>query len=319
MAVLSQLAVTPLLAAPADPDSAPAAAAGGGLEEIVVTATRRQERLQDVPISVLAFSQEKLDSQGLKSIDDLSRLSPGLNFQRNGMSSAGNYNDEGSDINIRGVDSTAGTSTTGIYIDDTPIQTRHVGFGSDQCVPGAVRPGAGRSPQRPARHAVRCRRRGRRGAVHHPGTRSHQDQHLCPRRRGGHGWRCSELRGRRRFRCSPHRQRAGVPGELLLPPRRRLGGSHRVRSSNRTRPFCSRPRCTTESPPTPMPTTGIPSRRASRSSGRSTMRSRSCRRSTTSTCKSTIPPRTGSPCRIPARTSIATGISAPIRAMTRSI
>src|SRR5580693_1073958 len=110
-------------------------ASSSGLEEIVVTATRRSERLQDVPVSVIAFSQEKLDSQGLKSIDDLSRQSPGLNFQRNGMSSAGNYNDEGSDINIRGVDSTAGTSTTGIYIDDTPIQTRHVGFGSVNTFP----------------------------------------------------------------------------------------------------------------------------------------------------------------------------------------
>src|ERR1700730_2502101 len=98
----------------------------GALDEIVVTATRRSERLQDVPVSVLAFGQEKLDAQGLKNIDDLSRLSPGLNFQRNGMSSAGNYNDEGSDINIRGVDSTAGTSTTGISIYDSPIQTRHI-------------------------------------------------------------------------------------------------------------------------------------------------------------------------------------------------
>ncbi len=105
------------------------------LEEVVVTATRRSERLQDVPISVSAFSQEKLDAQGLRSIDDLTRLAPGVAFQRNGMSSAGNYNDEGSDINIRGVDSTAGTSTTGIYIDDTPIQTRHIGFGSINAYP----------------------------------------------------------------------------------------------------------------------------------------------------------------------------------------
>jgi iron complex outermembrane receptor protein len=107
----------------------------GGLEEIVVTATRRTERLQDIPISVMAFRQEKMDSQGLKSIDDLSRLAPGLNFQRNGMGASSNFNDEGSDINIRGVDSTAGTSTTGIYIDDTPIQTRHIGFGSINAFP----------------------------------------------------------------------------------------------------------------------------------------------------------------------------------------
>ena len=124
------LFISALRAGPADPESAPA-----GLEEIVVTATRRQERLQDVPISVSHSARTSWTPQGLKNIDDLSRLSPGLNFQRNGMSSSGNYNDESSDINIRGVDSTAGTSTTGIYIDDTPIQTRHIGFGSINAFP----------------------------------------------------------------------------------------------------------------------------------------------------------------------------------------
>src|SRR6266478_3639812 len=129
-ALMGQLA-WPAMAATGDAETAP----NSGLEEIVVTATRREERLQDVPVSVMAFSQEKLDAQGLKNIDDLSRLSPGLNFQRNGMRSAGNYNDEGSDINIRGVDSTDGTSTTAIYIDDSPIQTRHIGFGSINAFP----------------------------------------------------------------------------------------------------------------------------------------------------------------------------------------
>jgi iron complex outermembrane receptor protein len=120
-----------LLAATADGD----VAGGAGLEEIVVTATRRQERLQDVPISVSAFSQEKLDSQGLRSIDDLTRLSPGVAFQRNGNGSSANYNDENSDISIRGIDSQAGTSTTGIYIDDTPVQSRHIGFGAVNVFP----------------------------------------------------------------------------------------------------------------------------------------------------------------------------------------
>ncbi len=41
------------------------------LEEVVVTAERREERLQDVPISISAFSQEKMDTQGLRDIDDL--------------------------------------------------------------------------------------------------------------------------------------------------------------------------------------------------------------------------------------------------------
>ena len=105
------------------------------LQEIVVSATRREERLQDVPISISAFSQEKMDAQGLRNIDDLTRLTPGVTFQRSGMSLSANYNDENSDINIRGIDSQAGTSTTGVYIDDTPIQSRHIGFGAVNAFP----------------------------------------------------------------------------------------------------------------------------------------------------------------------------------------
>jgi len=120
------------LAADSEEGSTPGAA---GLEEIVVTATRRAERLQDVAISATAFTQEKLDAQGLRSIDDLTRLTPGVTFQRDATTAAGNFNDEDSDINIRGVDSTAGTSTVGIYIDDTPIQGRHISFTSFNAFP----------------------------------------------------------------------------------------------------------------------------------------------------------------------------------------
>ena len=81
-------------------------------------------------MSIQAFSQEALDQQGVRSVDDLTRVAPGVTFIRNGMSSSGNYNDEDSDISIRGIDSTAGTATTGIYVDDTPIQTRHLNFGT---------------------------------------------------------------------------------------------------------------------------------------------------------------------------------------------
>ncbi|MGP8165745.1 MAG: TonB-dependent receptor [Steroidobacteraceae bacterium] len=128
--VLLAAAFSSMLSVNARAADATPAAASGSLEEIVVTAQRRQERLEDVPMSITAFSQEKLDQQGLRSIDDLTRLSPGVTFFRNGMSDSGNYNDEDSDISIRGIDSTAGASTTGIYMDDTPIQTRHLQFGT---------------------------------------------------------------------------------------------------------------------------------------------------------------------------------------------
>ncbi|MEP6885136.1 MAG: TonB-dependent receptor [Gammaproteobacteria bacterium] len=112
------------------PGFADAPADAGELGEIVVTAQRRAERLMDVPMSIQAFSQQNLDQQGVRSVDDLTRVAPGVTFLRNGMSSSGNYNDEDSDISIRGIDSAAGAATTGIYIDDTPIQTRHLNFGT---------------------------------------------------------------------------------------------------------------------------------------------------------------------------------------------
>src|SRR3984957_19408169 len=112
------------------PGFADAPADTGELGEVVVTAQRRAERLMDVPMSIQAFSQENLDQQGVRSVDDLTRVAPGVTFLRNGMSSSGNYNDEDSDISIRGIDSAAGAATTGIYIDDTPIQTRHLNFGT---------------------------------------------------------------------------------------------------------------------------------------------------------------------------------------------
>ena len=88
--------------------------------EVVVTATRREERLSRVPISVTAFSQATLDRQGAKQIDDIARLTPSLDFTR----SSGTASGYTSSISIRGVASLVGAATTGVYIDDTPIQVR---------------------------------------------------------------------------------------------------------------------------------------------------------------------------------------------------
>jgi outer membrane receptor protein involved in Fe transport len=109
--------------------------AQNGLQEVVVTAERRTTRIQDTPISVSAITTEKMDAEGIRSIDDLTRITPGITFQRVGLTSSGNYNDEDSDIAIRGIDSSAGASTTGIYVDDTPIQTRHLSFGTVNAFP----------------------------------------------------------------------------------------------------------------------------------------------------------------------------------------
>src|SRR5688572_31220202 len=103
--------------------------AGPQLEEITVTATRRSQALSDVPISVSAIGDEELQQRGARQFDDIIRLTPGLNLTRQSFTGA-------SQIAIRGISSNAGSGTTGIYIDDTPIQVRNMGFGAGNSFPG---------------------------------------------------------------------------------------------------------------------------------------------------------------------------------------
>lgn len=100
------------------------------LEEIVVTATRREESLSKVPASIATFSQEKMDIQGIRQIEDIAKLTPGLTFQRESRFTGGNTN-----IAIRGISSNTAAGTTGIYIDDVPIQSRIIGFATANVYP----------------------------------------------------------------------------------------------------------------------------------------------------------------------------------------
>jgi iron complex outermembrane recepter protein len=122
-------AITSVMAAAAEN----ADAGGNALQEIVVTAERRPERLQDVPVSVEVLTRDKLDAQAIRGIDDLTRLSPGVTFLRNGAYTTSSG--AASDIAIRGIDSIAGAATTALYIDDTPIQTRHINVTSQNPYP----------------------------------------------------------------------------------------------------------------------------------------------------------------------------------------
>src|SRR5207244_1845084 len=88
------------------------------LAEIVVTAQRRSERLQDVPLSIAAYDQADITRLGISSVDDILRLTPGLDQSRNGSYQPA--------ISIRGIASFTGASPTGIYVDDTPIQVRDI-------------------------------------------------------------------------------------------------------------------------------------------------------------------------------------------------
>jgi len=50
------------------------------IEEIVVTAQKREENLQDIPISISAFSGEALDARGVIDPKDLQNVTPGLQY-----------------------------------------------------------------------------------------------------------------------------------------------------------------------------------------------------------------------------------------------
>jgi iron complex outermembrane recepter protein len=89
------------------------------LQEVVVTATRRAESVEKVPLSINALSQDELAAGGIKDIADIAAITPGLQYSLpNGFSSANPA------ISIRGLNTNTGASTVGIYLDDTPLQTR---------------------------------------------------------------------------------------------------------------------------------------------------------------------------------------------------
>ncbi|MFZ4689229.1 MAG: TonB-dependent receptor [Polymorphobacter sp.] len=113
-----------LVMSPALAQAPEQAAAEPGLGEIVVTATRKSETISRVPISISAFGGERLETLNLKSFADVARFTPGVSFNR-----------DRKDIAIRGISSAAGTGTTGIYIDDTPIQVRALGLNANNTLP----------------------------------------------------------------------------------------------------------------------------------------------------------------------------------------
>jgi iron complex outermembrane receptor protein len=70
-------------AADAAREEVPRAAPELALEEVVVTARKRVESLQDAPISITAFSAADLEARGVEDMEDLTRYAPNLVVQNN--------------------------------------------------------------------------------------------------------------------------------------------------------------------------------------------------------------------------------------------
>jgi iron complex outermembrane recepter protein len=89
------------------------------LNEVVVTATRRSERLLDVPLSITAFSQDDLTQKGIVGLEGIARETPGAVLD---TASDDNYRLTTRGISTNGWGAGLQTTTT-VYLDELPITT----------------------------------------------------------------------------------------------------------------------------------------------------------------------------------------------------
>ena len=121
--------ISPVLAPPAaaqepprpdEQSSEPKEPAGKVTEEITVTATLREEKVQDVPFSVAAPTEEQLRERGIDSIEGIAQSTPGFTVQNLGPGQ--------SQVAVRGVssgqivrDQPGVKEQVGVYLDDSGI------------------------------------------------------------------------------------------------------------------------------------------------------------------------------------------------------
>jgi iron complex outermembrane receptor protein len=86
---------------------------------IVVSARRREESIQDVPIAISAIGDEELSRRRIRSLNDLAAAIPGFSISNN---SNGRSDRSFQQISLRGfTPSTAGITTTATFIDGVPV------------------------------------------------------------------------------------------------------------------------------------------------------------------------------------------------------
>ena len=93
------------------------------VEEIIVTASKKEQNIQDVAMSVQAISSDELEAKNIKSLEDIANLSPAVTFNNVGPGKSNFYIRGISDGSI--MNSYAGTeATAALYLDDQPISAQ---------------------------------------------------------------------------------------------------------------------------------------------------------------------------------------------------
>jgi outer membrane receptor protein involved in Fe transport len=115
-AMMSGVALFPITAHAQSADSA-SSASDSGFPDIIVTAQKRSQSINDVGLTITALGSDTLKKQGVKTLDDLAKSVPGLSFAAT---------DFGAPVfTLRGVgyydNSIGGYPTTSAYIDEVPL------------------------------------------------------------------------------------------------------------------------------------------------------------------------------------------------------
>lgn len=97
---------------------------GHVMEEVVVTATRREESTQDVALSITALGGAELERRGIENFEDYARLIPGVNLNKTSK----NF----SRFTVRGISGSARDGTNqqpvAVYLDELPVTVVNGGF-----------------------------------------------------------------------------------------------------------------------------------------------------------------------------------------------
>ncbi|MFC3070647.1 TonB-dependent receptor [Phenylobacterium soli] len=87
------------------------------IEELVVTAEKREQSLQDVPVAISAFTSEKRDLLGVNTITDLTNFTPGLEY--NAQNDRNTLRGVGRNTNVHAAEGSVAQYSDGIYTSST--------------------------------------------------------------------------------------------------------------------------------------------------------------------------------------------------------
>ena len=90
------------------------------IEEIVVTTRKREENLQEVPISIGVFNADQIMRLGIRDLQDVTKLSPSLQFDKS-------YSQNSVRVTIRGLSNTRGRSNVAFLVDGIDVSSETTG------------------------------------------------------------------------------------------------------------------------------------------------------------------------------------------------